>query len=236
MAPLPLSRLALVATSEAEELGFVALADLAAASPGEDARVIARHMVSLHALRWKLDLPRETLDADYLLDIGPLSVHVDDPETLLRIMGALHEIAERLPIVFSCHPRTAGKLKDLKAYGALSRRGDLRILEPLGYLDFLRLYSNSKLVLTDSGGLQEETTALEIPCITIRENTERPITISEGTNTLVGTDPEKIRAAAAPVLDGGEVKGSVPRLWDGKTAERMVEVFERWWAARQGAE
>jgi len=170
---------------------------------------------------------------------GVLTLHrpsnVDEPETLLRIMGVLHEIAERLPIVFSCHPRTAGKLKDLKAYGALSKRGDLRILEPLGYLDFLRLYSNSKLVLTDSGGLQEETTALEIPCITIRENTERPITITEGTNTLVGTDPDRIRAAAAPVLDGGEVKGSVPHLWDGKTAERMVEVFERWWAARQGA-
>ena len=159
---------------------------------------------------------------------GVLTLHrpsnVDDPETLTRIMGALHEIATELPIVFSCHPRTAVRLRGLQ----LPERGDLRVLEPMGYLDFLRLYSQSKLVLTDSGGLQEETTALGIPCITIRENTERPITLTQGTNVLVGTDPDKILAAARPALDGDEIKCRVPDLWDGKTAGRIVDVFETW--------
>jgi len=168
---------------------------------------------------------------------GVLTLHrpsnVDEPETLLRLMGVLHEIAERLPIVFSCHPRTAARLKSLDAYDALASRGDLRILEPLGYLDFLRLYSESRLVLTDSGGLQEETTFLQIPCITIRENTERPITISQGTNTLAGTDPEKIRSAARAALNGTPEGRRVPELWDGRTAPRIVDVFEAWWQDRQ---
>ena len=163
---------------------------------------------------------------------GVLTLHrpsnVDDPETLSRVLGALYEIATELPIVFSCHPRTAERMKGLE----LPERGDLRVLEPMGYLDFLRLYSQSKLVLTDSGGLQEETTALGIPCITIRENTERPITLTQGTNVLVGTDPERILAAARPVLDGAEIEGHVPDLWDGKTAARIVDVFQKWWNDR----
>jgi UDP-N-acetylglucosamine 2-epimerase (non-hydrolysing) len=167
---------------------------------------------------------------------GVLTLHrpsnVDEPETLLRIMRVLHEISRELPIVFSCHPRTAEQLAKLDAYAALADVGDLRILEPLGYLDFLRLFSQGRLVFTDSGGLQEETTALRIPCITIRENTERPITVEEGTNTIVGTDPEKIAAAARQALDGEVSETRVPDLWDGKTAERIVDVFEAWWAQR----
>ncbi len=167
---------------------------------------------------------------------GVLTLHrpsnVDDPEILLKLMTVLHEISERLPLVFSCHPRTAQRLEDLEAYARLKDRGDLRILPPKGYLDFMRLVSQSRLVLTDSGGLQEETTALRIPCVTIRENTERPITITEGSNTLAGTNPDKIRAAAYAALDGDQKDTSVPDLWDGKTAHRIVNVFESWWAAR----
>lgn len=158
--------------------------------------------------------------------------NVDEPHTLLAILGALHDIAEEIPVIFSCHPRTAAKLEQLDGYRAVADRGDLRILPPQGYLDFLRLMADSRLVLTDSGGLQEETTYLGIPCVTIRENTERPITVSQGTNVLVGTDPGRIRAAARPALDGRLSSGTVPEFWDGKTAGRIVDVFEDWWRAR----
>jgi UDP-N-acetylglucosamine 2-epimerase (non-hydrolysing) len=154
--------------------------------------------------------------------------NVDDPETFLLVMGAVHAVAERLPVVFSCHPRTAERLKRLPDYDRLAERGRVIILEPLGYLDFLHLYSKSRLVLTDSGGLQEETTWLGIPCVTIRENTERPITLTQGTNVLVGTDPEKIEAAAAAALDGPPRTSSPPDLWDGHTAPRIVDVIESW--------
>ena len=169
---------------------------------------------------------------------GVLTLHrpsnVDDPGTLLSIMGALHRISQRLPIVFSCHPRSAERLRASREYGSLADQGDVRILEPLGYLDFLGLYSQSRLVLTDSGGLQEETTFLKIPCVTIRENTERPITLTEGTNTLAGCDPARIEAAADAALNGQVDTGRIPDLWDGRTAPRIVGVFETWWDSRRG--
>jgi len=169
---------------------------------------------------------------------GVLTLHrpsnVDDPATLLSIMGALHRISTRLPIVFSCHPRSAERLKASPEYAALADQGDVRILPPLGYLDFLRLYSQSRLVLTDSGGLQEETTFLRIPCVTIRENTERPITLTEGTNTLAGCDPVRIEAAADAALNGQVQTGRTPDLWDGRTAPRIMGVFETWWDSKRG--
>jgi UDP-N-acetylglucosamine 2-epimerase (non-hydrolysing) len=165
---------------------------------------------------------------------GVLTLHrpsnVDDEGTLRGIMEVLHEISEELPIVFSCHPRTAQRLKALP--GNLAKRGDVRVLEPLGYLDFLRLTSQSRIVLTDSGGLQEETTFLQIPCVTIRENTERPVTISEGTNVLAGCDPGRIRAAARAALHAPPRERRVPDLWDGHAAPRIVDVFEVWWRKR----
>lgn len=167
---------------------------------------------------------------------GVLTLHrpsnVDDPEVLRRILEAVDRIATELPILFSCHPRTSERLDGLRRQGRLPERGNLRILPPLGYLDFLGLYSRARLVLTDSGGLQEETTFLGIPCITLRENTERPITLTEGTNVLAGSDPDRIAAAARAALDGGRPEGRVPDLWDGRTAIRMVEAITAWWDRR----
>lgn len=148
--------------------------------------------------------------------------NVDDPEVLGRLLGALGRIAHRLPVLFPVHPRTRNRLADLGLSEAADR---LRLVEPLGYLEFLALQADAKLVLTDSGGIQEETTALGVPCLTLRENTERPITISEGTNTLVGTDPAAIVREAFGILDHGGKAGRVPELWDGRTGERVAELF-----------
>ena len=151
--------------------------------------------------------------------------NVDEPETFGRILGVLEEIASRLPIVFPIHPRTR---KNLERFGLSQRAAavpGLRLVEPLGYLEFLRLLSDAVMVLTDSGGIQEETTVLGVPCITLRENTERPVTIEEGTNVLVGTDREKILGAADAVLTGRTRTGKVPELWDGHAAERIVGVL-----------
>ena|SRR2546423_31893 len=152
--------------------------------------------------------------------------NVDDPATLAGILDALSAIQERLPIIFPAHPRTRAQLE---AFGLLERVGNLprlTLTEPLGYLDFLQLYSHSRLVLTDSGGIQEETTALGIPCLTLRHNTERPVTVSEGTNRLVGNDPQIIRREAFAVLDQQPPRGRVPELWDGHAAARIVDAIE----------
>ena len=168
---------------------------------------------------------------------GVVTLHrpsnVDDPAVLEGLMGALRRVAARLPLVFSCHPRTAKRLAENKEKG-ISPGGDgaLRILPPLGYLDFLHLMSRSRLVLTDSGGLQEETTWLGIPCVTIRKNTERPVTITEGTNRLAGTDPARVEELALQALEEGPARKEPPPLWDGKTAGRIVDVIEAWGAGR----
>jgi UDP-N-acetylglucosamine 2-epimerase (non-hydrolysing) len=159
---------------------------------------------------------------------GVVTLHrpsnVDEPETLRGILAALSEIVRELPLIFPAHPRTQARLREFN----LTLPPNLHMIDPLGYLDFLRLWSNARLVLTDSGGLQEETTALGIPCLTLRENTERPITIEQGTNRLVGCDPEQIKQTALAVLRGElKLAGRVPELWDGRTAERIVEALLR---------
>ena len=152
--------------------------------------------------------------------------NVDDRETLKRILGVLEIIGERVPIIFPVHPRTRKMLTELDLEPSVNSDRGLRLVEPLGYLDFLRLYSGAKLVLTDSGGIQEETTVLGIPCVTLRENTERPITVEMGTNTIVGTDPLKIAAAAFAALDHGPRRDyQVPPLWDGHTADRILDAL-----------
>jgi UDP-N-acetylglucosamine 2-epimerase (non-hydrolysing) len=150
--------------------------------------------------------------------------NVDDIDMLSVLIAALIEIAERIPVIFPVHPRTAARIGEF-GFSEKIDNSNLRLIESLGYLDFLRLYSGAKFVMTDSGGLQEETTALGIPCLTIRENTERPNTIEMGTNILVGTDPEKIKDAAFDVLQNtnSERSTKIPPLWDGKAAERICE-------------
>ena len=161
--------------------------------------------------------------------------NVDHRENLTRIASALREVSDRVPIVFPCHPRTAKAISDFGLdpffrYHQGSRVQDLsgrgiHLISPLGYLDFLQFMAKSKVVVTDSGGIQEETTMLGVPCLTLRETTERPITVTEGTNTLVGTDPVTIVRATLDALDGKGKTGGVPRLWDGKAAERIVEAI-----------
>lgn len=160
-------------------------------------------------------------------EYGVITLHrpsnVDEPAVFAGLMGALNRISERLPLVFPVHPRTRTNMERFGIEIAKS----ITLTEPMGYMDFLNLWKDAKLMLTDSGGLQEETTALGVPCLTLRENTERPITITEGTNVLVGIDPLVIEKAAAETLEGGGKAGRRPRLWDGSAAERIVEILLR---------
>src|SRR6267142_2977019 len=147
--------------------------------------------------------------------------NVDHQETFQRILQALERITAEVPVIFPAHPRTRKTIAEFGLSERIEGMKGLRLIDPLGYLDFLALYSSARLVLTDSGGIQEETTALGIPCLTLRENTERPITVELGTNTIVGTDPRRIIEAAAAALNGKARPRSVPPLWDGKTAGRI---------------
>jgi UDP-N-acetylglucosamine 2-epimerase (non-hydrolysing) len=151
--------------------------------------------------------------------------NVDDPVVLRGLFDALLAIEARVPIVFPVHPRTRKRLAEFGLEARIGAAPGLHLCEPLGYLEFLGLVADASLVLTDSGGLQEETTALGIPCLTLRENTERPVTVSEGSNTVVGVDPAVIVREATAALDGRGKAGRVPALWDGKASERIAEVL-----------
>ena len=154
--------------------------------------------------------------------------NVDDRDVLVGILEALRAIADDCPIVFPAHPRTRKLMDQFRLSSFFGRGGEVKgiwLSDPLGYLEFLHLNMNARMVLTDSGGLQEETTVLGVPCITLRPNTERPITCTEGTNVVVGNDKDRILEAAGRVLNGGNVTGQVPEKWDGKAAERIVDVL-----------
>ena len=169
---------------------------------------------------------------------GVLTLHrpsnVDDPVVLKRLLGVLREISTATPIVFPMHPRTRARLQHAELSGLLDTP-DILTLEPLGYLELLGLLAAARLVLTDSGGLQEETTALGVPCITLRENTERPITVTQGTNTIVGTDIARIRAAVEDTLATGGKRGRVPELWDGQAAVRIKQHILDWYDRQEAA-
>ncbi len=152
--------------------------------------------------------------------------NVDEKDIFEGLLDSLVAISQKLPIIFPAHPRTISRIEEF-GFGEKIGNSNIKITEPLGYLDFLHLMSGAKLILTDSGGLQEETTALGIPCLTLRENTERPITIEMGTNVLVGTDPETIRTKAFEILadENFADDAKIPPLWDGKTAERICDAI-----------
>ncbi|ARO86548.1 UDP-N-acetylglucosamine 2-epimerase (non-hydrolyzing) [Nitrosospira lacus] len=158
---------------------------------------------------------------------GVVTLHrpanVDSIEAMVPIGEALKQIAHELPLIFPVHPRTRGNLEKF----GINLGPNITLMGPQAYMAFLHLWKDAAVVLTDSGGLQEETTALGVPCITIRENTERPVTVEEGSNVLAGTDPARIVSEARKVLRGEGKQGRRPYLWDGKAAERIVEVLAR---------
>ncbi len=153
--------------------------------------------------------------------------NVDEPENFLKILTAFEQIEKEIPIVFPIHPRTRKNIERFGLEDRVKALKNLKLLPPIGYLDFMNLTQNCKFVMTDSGGIQEETTYLGIPCMTLRENTERPITIEVGTNELVGPNTEQILNFAQKMLSGQWKKGAVPELWDGRAAERIVEVLSK---------
>ena len=167
---------------------------------------------------------------------GVVTLHrpsnVDQAETLGPLLKVLRQVAERLPLVFALHPRTRANI-DRFGLADLIATPRMIMLPPQGYLEMVGLMSSATLVLTDSGGLQEETTALGVPCLTLRENTERPITIEQGTNTLVGRDGEAILRGVGEILSGGGKRGRVPEYWDGQAAARIADDLCGWLLARQ---
>ena len=166
---------------------------------------------------------------------GVVTLHrpsnVDDPKTLSCLLETLHELSTRLPLVFALHPRTRANLERFGLQALIDAPG-LLVVPPQGYLEMVGLMSGARIVLTDSGGIQEETTALGVACLTLRENTERPITVDEGTNTVVGTDRAAIEAAFTAALDGGGKAGRVPEYWDGRAAQRIAGHLKAWLAER----
>jgi UDP-N-acetylglucosamine 2-epimerase (non-hydrolysing) len=149
--------------------------------------------------------------------------NVDTPADAQRTLEAVSELAKRLTVVLPLHPRSSGKLKEFGLFDTFRQRA--QVIEPLGYLDFLALVDNARLVLTDSGGIQEETTVLGVPCLTFRENTERPITVTHGTNRVVGLDPHRVGAAVDEILAAGEPALRIPEFWDGHAADRIIQTL-----------
>jgi UDP-N-acetylglucosamine 2-epimerase (non-hydrolysing) len=199
--------------------------------PGEKIHLVGNVMIDT-LLRHR----ERALSSPVLADLGlqergysVLTLHrpsnVDDPAVLGKLLDALEVVQRDMPLVFPAHPRTREKLRRFGLADRVTGMPNLRILDPLGYLEFLKLMACARVVLTDSGGIQEETTILRVPCLTLRENTERPVTAEVGTNRIVGQDPERIVAAYREVVAGESVEGGIPPLWDGRAADRIADVL-----------
>ena len=171
----------------------------------------------------ELSIPENT---DYALVTLHRPSNVDELDGLKTLLDAFSYIGRQIKLVFPMHPRTKKNIQNLGLQDALDKIPNLHITEPIGYLDFMKLQMNAKLILTDSGGIQEESTYFGIPCLTLRENTERPITITQGTNQLVPLDAKSIVEYTMKILDGDIKQGSIPKYWDGKTAERVVAAIK----------
>jgi UDP-N-acetylglucosamine 2-epimerase (non-hydrolysing) len=176
----------------------------------------------VHLLDSSRQCSRDSFPDGYALVTLHRPSNVDNNEGLENILEALLEINQDLPVVFPVHPRTRQRIADFRIDTSA-----LCLMDPIPYIEFLALQSRATVVITDSGGIQEETTFLNVPCLTLRENTERPITITLGTNVLVGHDTRKLRREIAKIIEGKAKKGTVPPLWDGRTAERIADVLQR---------
>lgn len=189
--------------------------------------------VMIDALRQSLPLAE---NSDLALELGLLRdgealpfalltlhrpANVDDPAILRGLLQAVAQIAEHIPVIFPIHPRTLQRMNAANT----AFHEQIRFISPAGYLDFLWLMAHARMVMTDSGGVQEETTALGVPCLTLRENTERPVTVQQGTNQIVGSAPQKIIASAIRILANGRKLGRVPPLWDGRASQRIVNII-----------
>jgi len=174
-------------------------------------------------------LPFGLEDGSYALLTLHRPSNVDEPATLQGLFDAINAIAAYIPVLFPAHPRTAQRMDTIELHHRV------RVIEPLGYITFLGLMARARLVLTDSGGIQEETTVLKVPCLTLRHNTERPITCEQGTNFVVGTDPKDILQAALRVLNAPPPDNRLPEKWDGHAGERIADVLIAWLSRNQAA-
>jgi UDP-N-acetylglucosamine 2-epimerase (non-hydrolysing) len=186
-----------------------------------DSLLYHKEMASRHNVPKELGLQGVDHDGGYCLLTLHRPSNVDTRESMAPIMEAVYEVAKRIPVIFPVHPRTGQKLKEFN----LTKGAGIHFVEPLSYLKFLSLMLKARFVMTDSGGIQEETTALDIPCLTLRDTTERPVTLEKGTNTLVHNDKEKIIMEAQKIIEGNGKKGIRPELWDGMAAERIVRIL-----------
>ena len=171
-------------------------------------------------------LDRIDIKDDYALITLHRPSNVDNKEGLLTILNAFEEISKSISLIFPIHPRTTKQIQTFELEEKVKKMKNLHLVPPVGYYDFLKLQMDAKFILTDSGGIQEESTYFGVPCLTLRPNTERPITITQGTNTLVKLETDDIINEAKKILSGNIKKGSIPKYWDGKTAERIVKIFK----------
>ncbi len=200
--------------------------------PDEKIHMVGNVMID-SLLRNKAKAERSTILDDLNLNgdsYAILTLHrpanVDDPQVLAQILEAVDSLQHDMPVIFPIHPRTRKNLSSGSLAKRLDKMPGLRLLDPIGYLDFMKLMSKARLVMTDSGGVQEETTILEVPCVTLRENTERPVTVELGNNRIVGTDPKRIIAACREIIaNNSPHQCRTPPLWDGKAAERIVKIL-----------